>query len=140
MQIPEAQYFDYMIPAVVLFIIGLHITAGKLKGEILNEKEITKFVDNAVNLPYIFIGIGFLATYVTDLFSAELAFVFYLLSSFKFIGVFMLLFGTKQLKAWALVLVFGSIIATTLRAAMFHDLLTWLIMLGAVLAIKYNQV
>ncbi len=65
MQIPEAQYFDYVIPAVVLFIIGLHITAGKLKGEVLNEKEITKFVDSAVNLPYIFIGIGFLATYVT---------------------------------------------------------------------------
>ena len=138
MKIPEWEYFEYAIPAVALFITGLHITAGKLKGEILNEKEISKFVDSSGNLPYIFIGVGFLSTYVTGLFSSELAFVFYLLSSFKFIGAFMLILGTKQLKTWALVLVFGSIIASTLRAAMFHDLLTWLIMLGAVLAIKYK--
>jgi hypothetical protein len=67
-----------------------------------------------------------------------LGFVFYLLSSFKFIGAFMLILGTQRLKTWALVLVFGSIILTTLQSAMFHDLLTWLIMLGAVLAIKYK--
>ncbi|MEO8763506.1 MAG: hypothetical protein ABI416_04425, partial [Ginsengibacter sp.] len=138
MMIPETQYFEYVIPSMILFIMGLHITAGKLKGEVLNEIEIARFVDSSGNLPYIFIGVGFLSTFVSELFASELAFVFYLISSFKFIGTFMLLLGTKQLKTWLLVLVFGSIIATTLRGAMFHDLLTWLIMLGAVLAIKYK--
>lgn len=138
MRIPELEYFMYAIPAVSLFIIGLHVTAGKLKGEILNGNEISKFVDNSGNLPYIFVGIGFLSTYISGFFGAELGFVFYLLSSFKFIGAFMLIIGTKKLKTWVLVLVFGSIIASTLQSAMFHDLLTWIIMLGAVMAIKYK--
>jgi hypothetical protein len=50
----------------------------------------------------------------------------------------MLLLGSKQLKLWVMVLVFGSIIASSLSGAMFHDLLTWLIMLGAVLAIRFK--
>jgi hypothetical protein len=138
MKIPEAAYFAYAIPAVLLFILGLHVTAGKLKGEIINEAEIGKFIDNSGQLPYIFIGIGFLSGYVAGSFGSELAFVFVLLGGFKYIGLFMLLLGTKQLKLWLMILVFGSIIASSLSVAMFHDLLTWLIMLGAVLAIKFK--
>jgi len=50
----------------------------------------------------------------------------------------MLILGSKQLKIGALCLVFGSIIISSLGEAMFHDLLTWLIMLGSILAIKYK--
>jgi hypothetical protein len=138
MRIPEAQYFMYVIPAVLMFIAGLHITAGKLKGEILNRSEIQAFVNNSGNLPYVFIVAGFVSSYVADMFGPELRFVFYLISGFKFIGTFMLLLGTKEVKTWVLALVFGSIIASSLQSAMFHDLLTWLIMLGGVLAIKFK--
>lgn len=138
MKIPEAEYFIYVLPAVICFIIGLHSFAGRLKGEVLNVKEIAQFVDKSGNIPYIFVGIGFLATYVAGFFGSELGFVFYLLSNFKFIGAFMLLLGTKQLKPWILALVFGSIIISSLQKAMFHDLLTWLIMLGAVIGLKYK--
>lgn len=138
MQIPETEYYAYVIPAVILFIFGLHITAGKLKGEVLNKKEIAYFVDHSGQLPYIFIIVGFVADFMGSSFGAGFTFLFYLLGSFKFIGAFMILLGTKQLKTWVLVLVFGSIIASTLRGAMFHDLLTWLIMLGAVVTFKYK--
>jgi hypothetical protein len=138
MKIPEADYFAYAIPAVLMFILGLHITAGKLKGEIINEFEIRRFIDDSGQLPYIFIGIGFLAGFMSGSMGSELAFVFVLLGGFKFIGLFMLLLGSKQLKLWVMLLVFSSIIATSLSQAMFHDLLTWLIMLGAVLAIKFK--
>lgn len=138
MKIPEAEYFIYVIPAVAAFILGLHTLAGKLRGEVLNQKEIARFIDGSGNLPYIFIAVGFISSLVSGLFGSELGFVFYLLSSFKFIGAFMLLLGTRRLKTWVLVLVFGSIIASSLQNAMFHDLLTWLIMLGAILAIKYK--
>ncbi len=138
MRIPEADYFGYAIPAVILFILGLHVTAGKLKGEIINEQEIRKFIDNSGQLPYIFIGVGFLSGYISGSFGSELAFVFVLLGGFKYIGLFMLLLGSRQLKLWLMVLVFSSIIASSLSGAMFHDLLTWLIMLGAVLAIKFK--
>jgi hypothetical protein len=138
MKIPELEYFSYAIPAVLLFIFGLHVSAGKLKGEILNQQEIAKFVNNSGNLPYIFILVGFFSSVIGGYFGSELAFVFYLLGGFKFIGAFMLLLGTKKVKTWILVLVFGSIISSSLASAMFHDLLTWLIMLGAVMAIKFK--
>lgn len=138
MKIPEAEYFIYVLPAVICFIIGVHSFAGRLRGEVLNIKEIAQFVDKSGNIPYFFVGIGFLSSYIAGFFGAELGFVFYLLSSFKFIGVFMLLLGTRQLNPWVLILVFGSIIISSLQQAMFHDLLTWLIMLGAVIAIKYK--
>lgn len=138
MKVPETEYFTYVLPAVILFIAGLHINAGKLKGEVLNEKEIVRFVDRVGKLPLVFIGVGFISGFVSDMAGSEFGFVFYLLSGFKFIGLFMLLLSSKQLNTWALVLVFGSIIITTLQSAMFHDFLTWLIMLGAVLAIKYK--
>lgn len=138
MKIPEAEYFSYVMPAVIMFILGLHVTAGKLKGEVLNVASIRLFIDRSGKLPYIFIAIGFVSSLVSIFFSSALVFVFYLLSSFKFIGVFMLICGTRQLKPWVLVLVYGSIISSSLAEAMFHDLLTWLIMLGAVLAIKYK--
>jgi hypothetical protein len=138
MKITEFEYFNYVIPATIAFIIGLHATAGQLKGEVLDQKEIIRFIDKSGNLPYIFVAIGFVSTYISGFFGSELGFVFYLLSSFKFIGAFMLILGTRQVKTWVLVLVFGSIIVSTLKSAMFHDLLTWLIMLGAVLAIKFK--
>lgn len=138
MKIPEDQYFLYAIPAVCFFILGLHLTAGKLKGEILDKKEIARFIDNSGYLPYIFIIVGFLASYFPGGSIGGLAFIVYLISGLKFIGLFMLLLGTKRLKLWLMALVFGSIIVSTLRGAMFHDFLTWLIMLGAVLGIKFK--
>jgi len=138
MQIPEADYFSYVVPAVICFIIGLHITAGKLKGEVIDEKAIRSFADDHPDLPYWFIGIGFIASIVSIYFSSNLAFVFYLLGGFKFIGAFLLILSGKQLKVLPLILVYGSIIISSLGGGMFHDLLTWLIMLGAVLAIKYK--
>lgn len=137
MAIPEYDYFIYAIPAVILFIFGLH-SSGRLKGERIDVVEVKKFVQNNSNLPYVFIVIGFLSSIVSSFFGSELSFVFYLIGSFKFIGVFMLLIGGLNLKLIPLVVVFGSIILSSLSSAMFHDLLTWLFFLLAVLAIKYK--
>ena len=138
MKVPEEVYFEYALPAVICFISGLHINAGRLKGEQLNQNAIENFVDSSGDLSYWFIGIGFFSSVAAGFFSSELVFIFYLLSSFKFIGAFMLLLSGKQLKTGAIVLVFGSIVASSLTNAMFHDLLTWMIMIGAVIAIKYK--
>ncbi|MDB5280371.1 MAG: hypothetical protein JWR61_5326 [Ferruginibacter sp.] len=138
MKIPETDYFTYVLPAVICFIWGLHVTAGRLKGEQLNQKAIADFVDSSGDMAYWFIGIGFVSSIISSYFSTDLGFVFYLLSSFKFVGAFMLLLSNKQLKTGLLVLVFGSIVISSLGEAMFHDLLTWVIFIGSVVAIKYK--
>lgn len=138
MKVPEAVYFGYVIPAVICFIMGLHITAGKLKGETIDEKAIHDFTDAHPDLPFWLISIGFVSSFVAGFFSSDLAFVFYLLGNFKYIGAFLLVLSGKQLKSIVLIIVYGSIVLSSLGEGMFHDLLTWIIMIGAILAIKYK--
>ena len=138
MQIPEFDYLSYAIPAMLCFIAGLHVTAGNLKGEFVNEEKIKQYVSENETLPYYFVGFGFLASFVAPFFGAELGFVFVLLSGLKFIGVFLIILGNKHLKPGFLALVYGSILISSLRAAMFHDLIIWIIFLGTVFAIKYK--
>lgn len=138
MKIPEAAYFGYALPAVILFILGLHINAKKLDGEIPDVKRISEFADQHPQLAYWLIGIGFGASVVGGFFGSELAFVFYLLGSAKYVGAFLLILGSRKLKIGPLIIIYGSIVLSSLGAGMFHDLLTWLIMLGSVLAIRYK--
>lgn len=138
MQVSEFEYFSYAIPAVLLFIAGLHVSAGKLKGEIIDRERLQKFISRNNKLAYIFIGIGFVSSIVSGFFRSEFAFVFTLLGSFKFIGVFMIILGGRKLKPIIIILIYAAIIGSSLAKAMFHDLLIWLLFLGAVLSIKYK--
>ena len=138
MQIPEAEYFSYVIPAVICFILGLHVSSKRLRGEFIDGDIIKSFTERKKELPYILIAIGFVASLMSEFFSSDLAFVFYLLGSFKYVGAFMLIYGNVNLKIIPLIVVYGSIILSSLGDGMFHDLLTWLIFLGAALAIKFK--
>lgn len=138
MQLPHEVYFGYVIPAVIAFIIGLHITSKKLEGEIIDWDAAKNSINQFSKLPYFFITIGFVSSIVADFFGTEFAFVFYLLGGFKFIGAFMIIVANRQLKILPLVLVFASIIVSSFGNAMFHDLIIWLIFLAAFLAIKYK--
>ena len=138
MQIPESDYFSYVIPAVIAFIAGLHFVSRKLEGELINEIAIYKYVNQNPNLPYILISVGFIASMIKGLFSSELSFIFYLLGGFKFIGAFILIIGNRKLKIIPLIIVYGSIFVSSLGEGMFHDLITWLIFLASVFAIKFK--
>lgn len=138
MKVPEIEYFSYAFPAVILFIIGLHINAKKLDGEVPDVKRIAEYAQQHPKLAYWLIGIGFGASLVGGFFGSELGFVFYLIGSAKFIGAFLLLLGGTRLKVGPLIIIFGSIILSSLSEGMFHDLLTWLIMLGAVICIRFK--
>ena len=137
MQLPEADYFIYAIPATVCFILGLHVMS-RLRGEKINEEKIKEFVRQNPSIMYIFIVTGFLASFVSGMFGSELGFVFYLISGFKFVGAFMIITGGSTLKPLPLAIVFGSIILSSLGSAMFHDLIIWLVFLLTVLAIKFK--
>ena len=78
MQIPEAEYFFYVLPAVIAFIAGLHIWSNKLQGEIIDMDLIRGYTRDNNNMPYVLIGIGFVSGLLADNISSELSFVFYL--------------------------------------------------------------
>ena len=138
MQVTEDVYFAYVIPAVLAFIIGLHIAAKNFSGERIAMQKINEFVRQNPMFPYYLIGIGFLVSLTASSLPEEIAFVLYIIANFKFIGLFMLLLGEKKLKLVPMILVIGSVISSSLGAGMFHDLLIWLMFTGAIFAIKFK--
>lgn len=138
MQIPEAVYFSYAIPAVLLFILGLHLNAGDLKGEIIDEEDINTYVNQHPRLPYILIAIGLLNSILGSFLSADLAFIVYLIGGFKFVGLFLLLLSKRKIPFMLLIVIISSVVSTSLVEGMFHDLLTWLIFLACVISIRFK--
>ena len=136
MQIPESEYFSYALPAVLSFIVGLNFMAKELPGEKPDSKKLMLYVKQNPSFPYILIVIGFLSSITSTYFSSDLAFVFVILSGFKFVGLFLIILGNKSIKPLPLLLVYGSIISSSIAQGMFFDLLTWLIFLGSVYAYK----
>jgi len=139
MQVDEVVYFSYVIPATIMFLIGLRIKFNRnVSDEFININQLKEYVKYNQKTMYFFIVIGFISSLVSPLFSSEIGFVFTLFGSFKFIGLFMLILGDNKLKPLSLFVVLSSIILSSLGNAMFHDLLIWLLFMGAVFSIKYK--
>jgi len=139
MQVEESTYFNYVIPATIMFLIGLRIKINQnLSDEFINTNQIKAYVKNNQQTMYTFIVIGFISSLISPFFSSELGFVFTLLGSFKFVGLFMIILGDNKLKPISLFVVLSSIILSSLGQAMFHDLIIWMLFMGAVFSIKYK--
>ena len=52
MQIPEAEYFSYVIPAVICFILGLHFNSKNLQGEFIDQRSIHEYVTDKRDIAY----------------------------------------------------------------------------------------
>ncbi len=138
MQVSETDYFFYVLPAVILFILGLHIKSGDLDGEKVDVPILEQFIDRNKSLPFVFIFVGFISTFISQWSWPGFTFILYLLGGLKFIGLFLIILTKKQLNYFTTFLVYGSVIFSSVTTAMFHDLLSWGIFLLAVFALKYK--
>lgn len=142
MKVDENVYFNYVLPAVICFLIGLNLKLSNktpnAPGEVFDSSKIAQFINKKPKLPLIFIGVGFFSSVLSSFFSSYLAFFFVLLGGFKFIGLFLVIIGNLKIKLFSLIIILISIFSSSLSSGMFHDLLIWLIFICSVLAIKYN--
>lgn len=138
MQISETDYFSFVLPAVLLFIVGLNSFTKGLRGEKPDIEKIKSYVNDHPVIHYFLIVIGFFSSFISIFFSSDLSFVFTVLSTFKFVGLFLIILGSKGIKPLPLIVVIGSIILSSVAQGMFFDLLTWLTFLSAVFALKYK--
>jgi len=138
MQVPESDYFAYAFPSVLMFIIGLNFLSNNLAGEKPDTEGLKNYVKEHPMMPYTLILVGFISSLVSIYFSSDLAFIFLVLSCFKFVGIFLIVLGNKGIKPLPLLVVYGSIISSSIAQGMFFDLLTWLTFLGSVYAIKFK--
>jgi len=135
MKVSSQDYFSYTLPVFIAFTLGFNVFAKKYSLK-LNRSKINLWCEQNPRLPYYFIGIGFVSSFLSSFFPASLTFVFYLLGGFKFIGLFALLLSYQPLKMNLLILIYGLILVSSFQGGMFHDLLTWIIVLCLILAYR----
>ena len=137
MKVSSQEYFSYLLPVFFAFTLGFNVYGKKYLLKI-SRKNIDQWVVQNPIMPYYFIGIGIGASFIAVFFPASLTFLFYLLGSFKFIGLFVLLLSYQTLKIKLLSLIYGLILVSSFQVGMFHDLLTWIIMLFLILAYRFK--
>ena len=93
MKISEMEYFTYAIPAVLAFIIGLHLKANQDSGEKLDLDAIRVFVKRNPMAAPVLIVVGFASSVLARFFTSDIEFMFYLVDSFKIIVFYLLLRG-----------------------------------------------
>jgi hypothetical protein len=126
MILPESEYMEFVLPASLLFIIGLYFPLGR---KAINEDEVLRrsklLLQKYPHIDILFITIGIVASMLEDSMPISIRFVFYLASNIRFVGLFFLVMGNRPYK-WA---IFGSVVflffTATLKDGMFHDLILW---------------
>lgn len=137
MKVSSDIYFSYIIPIYLAFSLGLNtfIKSNKLK---VNLDSFNQFYNQNKFFPYILISIGLFFSLLIPYSPSSLQFIAYLLSSLKFIGVFILLFSDSNKSNKIIILVYSLIIASSFVGGLFHDLFIWIIFLCLFLCLKYK--
>jgi len=133
MYVPEDEYMALAVPGVIFLSLGLYSFRSKKRIALVRHyAAITnQLVQRTGFLPYYLIGIGFVFSFLVDRFPPSLAFPAYILSNIKYIGLIYLIFSDRlQHKTAVLMAAFFFTFLSSLRGAMFHDLLLWSAFIG----------
>lgn len=124
MYVEEPVYMAYVVPAIILFRIGLYIFPVKTNLEELGQK-VRLLIIEYPKLPYFMIAGGFILPWVGSFLPPALGFLFYLLGNLKYIGSIYLLFSPNRNR----LLIFSGVmlftVISSIAIGMFHDLLLW---------------
>jgi hypothetical protein len=137
MKVPVDHYYSYAIPLLIFFSLGFTIffDSSKLK---IDRNKIDIWLNSNPNLPNYLIWVGFIAPLFYYVLPASFNFIVYVSESLKVIGLFILISSSSKPKIGLLVFIFSGILISAFTSGMFHDLLTWLIMLGLIINYRYR--
>ena len=137
MKTPVDQYYSYAIPLLIVFSLGFAVffDSSKLK---IDRNKIDIFLFFNPSIPYYLIVVGFIAPLFYFVLPKSFNFIVYVAEAFKFIGLFILISSSTKPKFGLLTIIFSGLIISSFAGGMFHDLLTWLIMLGLILNYRYR--
>jgi hypothetical protein len=141
MYVPEEQYMAFAVPGVIALSLGLYAFRSRKRVSLVSQYVgvTTHLVNRAEFLPFYLIGIGFVFSFLVDRFPPALAFLAYILSNIKYIGLIYLIFSDKQKnKGIILAIAFVLTFVSSLKGAMFHDLLLWSAFIGMYAALIFR--
>src|SRR5690606_38499247 len=95
MYVEEPVYMAYVVPAIILFRVGLIFFPIKTDLKELGHRVRQLIIENP-RLPYYMIAGGFILPWVGNFLPPALAFLFYLLGNLKYIGSIYILFSPSK--------------------------------------------
>lgn len=130
MKVPEDQYFEIAIPAMVVLWVTLNAVSNKIfKPNIAQFKvEINRNKDLLLRL---LIG-GIVLNLTSRFFPGDLGFVVYLISMLRFVAGFSLYIYDKEKYKWYLIGLLLFEFSNSLSQGMFHDTIIWVLLFGLV--------
>jgi len=141
MYVPEETYMALAVPGVIALALGLYTFRSWRRTALVRHYAYAtrQIVSRARFLPYYLIGVGFVFSFLVDRFPPALAFPAYVLSNIKYIGLIYLLFSpAHKHKLMILSAAFLLTFVSSLRGAMFHDLLLWSAFIGMYAALIFR--
>lgn len=137
MRIGSEDYFIFVIPVFLSFSLGFNIFVKK-NGIKINRGQIDQWLNLHPQAPYCFIAVGFIISFTLNFIPSSLNFVVYILSGFKYIGLFILLMSFRTVKPILMAVIYGSILVSSFQGGMFHDLLIWIVFVSLLLVYRYQ--
>ncbi len=139
MAVPEKTYISFALPASIFFIVGMYFPGlyKRLDSE-HHIKMVHKLLKEYPYIDLILVGVGVIAAAVEDFIPDSVKFFVFLLGGTRFIGLFFLVLNDRKFK-WQ---IFGAVLfwlfIDTVRHAIFHELILWLVFLFIILAFLYQ--
>lgn len=139
MSVDEIRYMNYAVPANILLILGLN--AFKLNNQINYDTlllKISKNLKGNSGFGFSLIILGFIAGITLNFVPPTLSFIFLLISYFKYVGALYIIFSGVRLSKFWFILIYGSLIISSILAGMFIDLFIWGLFLIILLSFRYK--
>ena len=136
MVIPAQEYFSFAIPGVLLIGLGLFYNTNKTNEDIVFNKSTIDYEQLDKRLFTKLFYISFLFDFLPFSPPESLAFVFYSISSFKYIYVCYSLIAHKKLNYFMIIIPILYLASRSLGSGMFHDFVTWLVFIGLSYSIR----
>ncbi len=125
MKISSDAYFSLAFPGFLLLALGMFIIPTKIFKPNFNEIVSVALINEGLLFKLTFFGI--LCHLMSELFSADLRFLLYLLSLVRFVGGLALFAANPKKYRWIILLILGFEMFNGFRNAMFHDAIMWVI-------------
>jgi hypothetical protein len=139
MVVSQEVYFSFALPAVLTFLIGMRLRFSKYKiiqGE-MNFSDADRKRHSKIGILLIIIGYMFFFLQ-NVLVVPGLEFLIIVLSLFRFVGIFYLMYSNNRFYQILILAVVIPATISTVRGSVFIDLLIWFFFIYAFAAIKFR--
>lgn len=134
MYVPQEEYMSYVVPAYMLFSIAVLMVIKPYRNIQMPIQNLDQYEQYGVKI--FFIGVFF--DIIGGQLPGSLGFFAFILSNFKYAGAILLYFSNRKMLRR---IFYGALIylfISSLRKALFHDLILWSVFFYMFWAIKYK--